>query len=163
MTGTLTRMNLSWFVKRSSKSASSRHTLKLVPLINILIAEDDAVSAAVLQKIVGLQPENKTTVATDGAAAWALLDDPGRSFDILFLDLNLPKLSGFEVWARVRESSQLKSLQVVFCTASNDRDTVNKAVSLGARHYLVKPCTEQNVTAKLQQLQQLRDPRRHSI
>jgi two-component system chemotaxis response regulator CheY len=126
-------------------------------LINILIAEDDPVSAAVLEKIVSLQPENKVTVASDGVTAWELLDDPGRSFDIVFLDLEMPKLNGFEVLERIRTSSLLKSLQIVLCTASNDRETVVKAVALGARHYLVKPCTEESVTAKLQQLRQLRN------
>ena len=126
-------------------------------MINILIAEDDPVSAAVLEKIVSLQPGNKITIASDGAAAWELLDDPGRSFDILFLDLEMPKLNGFEVLDRIRSSSLLRSLQIVLCTASNDRNTVVKAVALGARHYLVKPCTEASVTAKLLQLQQLRD------
>jgi len=121
-------------------------------LINILIAEDDPVSAAVLEKIIRLEPGTKVTVVSDGEGAMRLLDDPSRSFDILFLDLEMPQLNGFDVLERISGSQMLKSLQIVLCTASNDRNTVERAAALGIRHYLVKPGTKESVTAKLRQL-----------
>jgi len=121
-------------------------------LINILIAEDDPVSAAVLEKIIRLEPGTKVTVVSDGEGAMRLLDDPSRSFDILFLDLEMPQLNGFDVLERISGSQMLKSLQIVLCTASNDRNTVERAAALGIRHYLVKPGTKERVTAKLRQL-----------
>lgn len=121
--------------------------------MRILIADDDPVSRTVLVKILTAQPEHTVTVADDGVAAWELLDDPGRSFDVAFLDLSMPKMDGFALLRRIREAPLLKSLEVVLCTASNDRATVVKAVQLGAKHYLVKPCTEAVVLAKLRQLQ----------
>jgi two-component system chemotaxis response regulator CheY len=120
--------------------------------MNILVAEDDPVSRAVLAKILSTKPEHRITLVEDGAAAWSLLDDPSRSFDVLFLDLTMPKVDGFELLKRIQQSDLLKSLDVVLCTAANDRATVTKAVAMGARHYLVKPCTEALVLAKLQQL-----------
>lgn len=57
--------------------------------MKILIAEDDPVSRAVLAKIIGADPHHQTTAAEDGEAAWALLDDPGRCFDVAFLDQRL--------------------------------------------------------------------------
>ena len=121
--------------------------------MRILIADDDPVSRTVLVEILHRQPGVTVTIAEDGAAAWTLLDDPARSFDVLFLDLSMPKLDGFHLLRRIRDHQFLKSLEVVLCTASNDRGTVIKAASLGARHYLVKPCTEKVVVAKLRQLQ----------
>jgi CheY-like chemotaxis protein len=122
--------------------------------MRILIADDDPVSRTVLAKILSAHTEHTTTIAEDGAAAWALLDDPGRSFDVLFLDLSMPKMDGFELLKRIRDNRLLlKSLEVVLTTASNDRASVIKAAQLGARHYLVKPCTESVVMAKLRQFQ----------
>lgn len=121
--------------------------------MRILIADDDPVSRALLAKILALHPEHTTTVVEDGAAAWALLDDPGRSFDVLFLDLSMPRMDGFELLKLIRQNRLLKSLEVVLCTSSNDRATVVKAAQCGARHYLVKPCTEAVVLAKLRQFQ----------
>ena len=120
--------------------------------MKILVAEDDPVSRAVLAKILHNQPEHRVTQAEDGAAAWALLDDPGRSFDVAFVDLEMPKLDGFELLRRIHEAPLLKSLAIILCTAANDRATVIKAAQFGVRHYLVKPCTEAAVFAKLQLL-----------
>ncbi len=121
--------------------------------MRILLVEDEPVSRLALTKILQTQVEHQTTVAENGAAAWDLLDDPGRSFDLVFLDLELPKLDGFELLQRIRATPLLKSLEVVVCTASNDRATVVKAAQHGARHYIVKPCTPEVVLAKLRQLQ----------
>lgn len=120
--------------------------------MNILVAEDEPVSRAVLAKILASVPEHRVTLAEDGTVAWAFLDDPGRSFDILFLDLSMPKLDGLELLARIKHAPLLKAMEIVVCSAANDRATVTKAVELGVRHYLVKPVTEPLVLAKLQQL-----------
>lgn len=122
--------------------------------MRILIADDDPVSRTVLAKILEAHAEHTTTLAEDGAAAWALLDDPCRSFDVLFLDLSMPKMDGFQLLKRIRDNRLLlKSLEVVLCTSSNDRESVIKAGKLGARHYIVKPCTEAVVLAKLRLFQ----------
>lgn len=121
--------------------------------MRILIADDDPVSRGVLTKILAKHPEHSVTSAEDGAAAWSLLDDPARSFDVLFLDLTMPRLDGFTLLKRIQENPMLKSLEVVLCTASSDRATVVKAAQLGARHYLVKPCSEALVLGKLRQFQ----------
>ncbi len=121
--------------------------------MKILVVEDEPVSRTALTKILSMQPEHQTTVAENGAVAWDLLDDPGRSFDVVFLDLGLPKIDGFALLERIRQAPLLRSLEVVLCTASNDRATVVRAVQLGARHYIVKPCTPEIVHGKLRQLQ----------
>lgn len=120
--------------------------------MRILIAEDDPVSRIVLAKILATEPAYRVTLAEDGAAAWALLDDPGRSFDVAFVDIDMPKMDGFELLRRIHEAPLLKTLHVVMCTAANDRPTVVKAAQFGARHYLVKPCTQASVLSKLRQL-----------
>ena len=121
--------------------------------MRILLVEDEPVSRTALTQILKTEGDHQMTVAENGAAAWDLLDDPGRSFDVVFLDLGLPKMDGFALLQRIRQAPLLKSLDVVVCTASSDRSTVVKAVQHGARHYIVKPCTPEVVLAKLRQLQ----------
>jgi len=104
-----------------------------------------------MQKIITSIGGHQVTTAEDGVAAWALLDDPGRYFDLVFLDLSMPPPDGFEVLKLIRQSHALASVEVVLCTGSNDRPTIAKAIQSGARHYLVKPCTEEVIRAKLLQ------------
>ena len=46
-----------------------------------------------------------------------------------------------------------RSTEVVMCTSSNDRTTITDAIALGAKHYIVKPCTPEIVAAKLKQIE----------
>jgi DNA-binding response OmpR family regulator len=119
--------------------------------MKILIVEDEPSASTMLARIVA-NAGHHPTIAADAEAAWALLDDPCRSFDVVFLDLVLPKMSGVELWQRIRASALLQSVEVVFCTASNDRATVLKIVQNGARHYIVKPISPEKIIAKLNQL-----------
>jgi len=126
--------------------------------MKFLIVDDDPASRAVLTRILAANPEDQTTVADSGIAGWRILDDPGRSFDIAFLDLMMEEPDGFELLRRIRTSPLLRSLAVVLCTASNDRATVIKAAQLGARHYIVKPCTAEIVTPKVQLIRESHAP-----
>jgi two-component system chemotaxis response regulator CheY len=120
--------------------------------MKILIVDDDAACRGVLHKIISSQPDHQITMVDSGAAAWALLDDPLRIFDVVFLDLSMPEMDGFALLQKIRASPVLRSLEVVLCTGSNDRTTVVRAVQLGVRHYLVKPAGAAAVHAKLEQL-----------
>ncbi len=120
--------------------------------MRILLADDDPTWRALCARMLARQPAFVVTTAEDGAEAWRLLDDPARSFDVLFLDLVMPHVDGFELLRRIRENACLRSLAIVLCTASADRASVVKAAQLGARHYLVKPCTPETLFAKLASL-----------
>ena len=121
--------------------------------MKILIVEDDPVASALLVNI--LQSDGyQATVADDGEVAWALLDDPGRYFDVVLLDLSLPKLDGISLWGRIRSSPFLRSVEVIPCTASSDRATVLKVAQLGAHHYMVKPINPEKLRTALGNVQQ---------
>ena len=120
--------------------------------MKILIVDDDPVSREILRKIIVARTTHQVTVAENGTTGWALLDDPSRYFDVAFLDLTMPPPDGFELLQRIRRSPLLSAVEVVLCTGSNDRATIAKAIQLGARHYIVKPCGEAVVLAKLQQI-----------
>jgi len=81
-----------------------------------------------------------------------MLDDASRFFDVAFLDISMPGLDGLQLLKKIRESSLLRSVEVVISTASSDRATICRAIDCGARHYIVKPFTEATVNAKLDQI-----------
>ena len=60
---------------------------------------------------------------------------------IILLDLNLPRVSGFEVLERLRRDPALHRLPVVVMTGSTSDPDVNRAYDLGANSYVVKPVT----------------------
>ena len=98
----------------------------------ILLVEDEESLINVLE--LNLEIENyAVSIARDGEEA---LEKFNKSFDLVILDVMLPKLSGFDVCEKIRQSSQVP---IIFTSAkgtSTDRIT---GLKLGADDYLVKP------------------------
>jgi len=60
--------------------------------------------------------------------------------DLLLLDLKMPRLGGFEVLAWIQERPEFKGLPAVVLSSSNQERDIQRARSLGASDYFVKPC-----------------------
>lgn len=58
---------------------------------------------------------------------------------VVILDLKLPKLSGFEVLKRIRESEVTKNIPVIVLTSSDDEAQIEECYRLGANSYIKKP------------------------
>jgi len=90
---------------------------------------------------------NKVVVARDGAEALDYLfakgayanRDASEMPQIVLLDLNLPKVSGFEVLQRIRADERTKVLPVVILTSSNEDKDLIAGYNKGANSYIVKP------------------------
>lgn len=83
-------------------------------------------------------------VAKDGEVALAMLHRQGEHAalplpDIIFLDLNLPKVDGRDVLARIKEDDELKMIPVVVLTSSEAEADILKVYNLHANCYVTKP------------------------
>ena len=82
----------------------------------------------------------------DGEAAIAFLGKHGVYRDaptpgLVLLDLNLPKVSGFEVLAHLQENAVLNSIPVVIFTSSARHVDRVRSLALGARRFITKPAS----------------------
>jgi len=115
--------------------------------VRILIAEDDAVLADGLTRSLR-QSGYSVDCVKDGTAADAALTT--GQFDLLILDLGLPKLSGFEVLKRLRGRNA--NLPVLILTALDGVDDRVRGLDLGADDYLAKPFALQELEARVRAL-----------
>lgn len=108
---------------------------------SVLVVEDNAADAEFLISLVTrARPQTELTVVPDGEAAVARLVDPEAPVpDLVLLDVNLPRLSGHDVLARVRGDERCRYLPVVVLSTSDARADVTRALDLGASAYVVKP------------------------
>jgi CheY-like chemotaxis protein len=113
--------------------------------MEILLVEDSLIDArltiAALRK-GGLK--HRLTLTRDGAEATEFLFRRGRFAqaprpDLILLDVVLPKKSGLELLAEVREDDDLKKIPVVVLTAAEDGDTEEQCRNHGVEHYIPKP------------------------
>lgn len=101
---------------------------------NILIVDDDDHLRLSLSLI--LQKE-KYTVKTAANAQEALDCLRATEFDLMFLDLNMPRVSGIELLVEVHK--RVPHMPVLILTAHAALESAIQAVRLGARDYLIKP------------------------
>ena len=74
---------------------------------------------------------------TDGIEA---LDTLSReSIDLIFLDVNMPRMDGFELLGKLRAQEYTSSIPVVMLTTEGQDEDKEKALGLGATDYIVKP------------------------
>ena len=62
--------------------------------------------------------------------------------DLIFLDINMPEVNGYEVIKRLKEDERFAAIPVVFLTSNADRQSVIKGMNLGAVDFVTKPCTD---------------------
>jgi CheY-like chemotaxis protein len=70
--------------------------------------------------------------------------------DIVFLDINMPGVDGFEVMGYMRRFPHLEHIPVVYATSDDQPETLNKARKTGALLVIVKPVTVDSIEAVLQ-------------
>lgn len=113
--------------------------------IEVLLIEDSPGDVRLTQE--AFQDENKSVhlnVASDGVEAMAFLRQEGDHAkaprpDLILLDLNLPKMDGREVLARIKEDRVLKTIPTVILTTSEAETDIVKSYQLQANCYLSKP------------------------
>lgn len=97
-------------------------------------------------------------VVSDGDEAIAYLSQQGKYADsitypipsLILLDLKLPRRSGLEVLAWIRQQPKLKRLLVVVLTSSQENSDLAQAYDLGVNSYLVKPIDFQDFVGLVQ-------------
>lgn len=65
--------------------------------------------------------------------------------DLVLLDINMPKMDGFETLEKIKEDNSLAQIAVVMCTGSTYDKDKEKAESLGAKGYIVKPVRKESL------------------
>jgi two-component system, chemotaxis family, response regulator Rcp1 len=113
--------------------------------IEILLVEDNPGDVRLTQEALREgKVRNHLHVVADGIAAMAFLRREGQHAqapqpDLILLDLNLPKKSGREVLAEIKEDPELRRIPVVILTVSKAEEDVLKSYNLHANCYITKP------------------------
>ncbi|EGX58144.1 putative two-component system response regulator [Streptomyces zinciresistens K42] len=107
---------------------------------DVLLVEDDAADALLIQDALTERGTRNLTQVSDGIAALEFLRDPGNERpDLIVLDLNMPRMGGREFLAVVKEDPELRTIPVVVLTTSSAPDDVTGAYHHHANAYVTKP------------------------
>ena len=103
----------------------------------ILLVDDTPLNLEALARALQAE-QGQVFMAEDGEAAWTVLDaDP--AFDLVLLDLMMPKLDGLGLLRRMKEDGRFKRVPVVLQTADATPERIAEGIGAGAFYYLTKP------------------------
>lgn len=108
---------------------------------SILVAEDSITSRMLLKSILESTGYQVKT-AVDGLEAFTLLR--AEHFDLVVSDVEMPRLNGFDLIARIRADQKLADLPVVLVTALETPEDRERGIDVGANAYLVKSSFDQS-------------------
>ena len=111
-----------------------------------LIVDDSRVVRKVTARILG-EYGLEILEAEDGQQAYDLCVE--HIPDVVFVDWNMPNLTGIEFLEKVRTTNSTCNIKIVFCTTQNDVSYIKQALDSGADEYIMKPFDGEIVTSKL--------------
>jgi DNA-binding response OmpR family regulator len=111
--------------------------------IKILIADDESEVLSIMAKKIAAEGYQVVT-ANDGEEAWEKIKT--ESPDVILLDITMPKKDGFTVLKELRTNPPSTKWQpVIIISAHRELDSMKQGFSLDADHYIIKPCTINDV------------------
>ncbi len=86
--------------------------------------------------------------AKNGREALGFLKKEGV-VDLILLDWNMPEMDGMEFLKRVKDNPQYKNIPVTMVTTEIERHRVIQAIGNGAKNYVMKPFTQEDIIGKI--------------
>ncbi|MGB1558045.1 MAG: hybrid sensor histidine kinase/response regulator, partial [Oceanococcaceae bacterium] len=139
-----------------SESSEAVSAQKLAPLVMVI---DDSITMRRVAERVLTRAGYRVALAKDGADGVAQLQTTRP--DAVLLDIEMPRMDGFEVAGFMRHDDSLRDVPIVMITSRSGDKHRTRAADLGVNGYLVKPYQEQQLLAEVEL--QLREPQQLQV
>jgi len=103
--------------------------------VKILVVDDSAADRLMIEKMLS---EYDLLTASDGVEAMQRIDEH-EEIQLIILDLNMPRMNGFEVLAALKADDRYKRVQTIILTNHEELEDESKGLELGAVDYIRKP------------------------
>jgi len=114
--------------------------------LKLLVVEDDLPSLELMEEVfTSLQADVRPINNSETAAALGSKE----KFDGIFTDLEMPRVHGFDLTNRIRESSWNRATPIIVVSGRSDRETMQRSFSVGASYFLQKPVDRQKLSRLL--------------
>ncbi len=120
--------------------------------LKVLVADDHFLIRQFVRNTLQEAKVVNVQTAADGNEAIDLVQksrDAGQAYDIVFLDWNMPTISGLEVLSYFRAKAEYADTAFVMLTAESEQQNIMKAIKAGATSYIVKPVSPADLGKKL--------------
>jgi len=112
--------------------------------MTILVVDD---TEANIDMLLAILKEYDVIPATSGEDALSLLEE--EKVDLVLLDIIMPEIDGFEVCRQIKNSPDITDTPVIFITARDDEESIEKAYKIGGVDYITKPFRPRELMARV--------------
>lgn len=120
--------------------------------LKVLIADDHFLIRQFVRNALADSKISNVQTAADGNEAIDLVQkayEANTPYDMVFLDWNMPTISGLEVLSYFRAKPEYASTAFVMLTAESEQQNIMKAIKAGATSYIIKPVSPSDLGKKL--------------
>jgi CheY-like chemotaxis protein len=126
--------------------ASSTNPIEISKDFHVLVAEDEPVNQKVIEALLS-EIGCSFTIVDDGLAVLDILKK--QEFDLILMDVNMPKLDGIETTKRIRKQETDSHIPIIALTAHALRELKEESISIGMDDYITKPVSLERLEVKL--------------
>jgi two-component system chemotaxis sensor kinase CheA len=112
------------------------------PRQKVILIVDDSITTRTMEKSLLETAGYQTRVAVDGVDAWSLLKT--EPVDLVLSDVDMPRMNGLDLTAKIRADSKIADIPVVLVTALESREDKERGIEVGANAYVVKSNFDQS-------------------
>jgi two-component system chemotaxis response regulator CheY len=123
--------------------------------LRILLVDDFEMIRSLLKQALKQLGYTDLSEAVDGEDALAKITQAktdGQNFDIVFLDWNMPKMTGIEVVQKCKGNEELKDIPFIMITAEREQKNVVAALKAGVSDYVIKPFSPKQLGSKIERI-----------
>lgn len=116
--------------------------------MRILSVDDSAATRHFIRKaidVIGFE----FLEAGDGEEGMKIVEQENGQIDLILLDRHMPIMDGIEMLHALKTNDDFKNIPVTMVTVELERDEIQKAIDMGAKNYLVKPFSQENLIGKI--------------
>lgn len=118
-------------------------------MTRILIAEDERDIRDLIALTLQFNGFEVTT-AKDGVEAVELA--PTQSFDLIMMDVRMPRMTGYEACREIKKMAGLETIPVIFLSAKGQESEVQEGLDAGASAYVLKPFAPDDLIKKINEV-----------
>ncbi|WP_103071568.1 response regulator [Aquimarina sediminis] len=118
--------------------------------LTFLLIDDDEIERLKFARVLHKNDyPHKVIEAKNGEEALDILAQKDKQPDLIFLDLNMPKMNGLEFLSALKSNQELRYIPVIILSTSNNHKDLKEAYKIGAAGYIVKPLKYEDYTHKI--------------
>ncbi|WP_235963518.1 GGDEF domain-containing response regulator [Marinomonas colpomeniae] len=128
-----------------------------------VLVVDDTNTDRLLLKLHLTKLDYEVIEASNGQEAIDQFMAHSQDLDLILMDVQMPKMNGFEAVKAIREIQEIKKqewLPIIFLSASAEESDVEEGILVGGDDYLIKPISQKVLSAKMLAMQRIADMRR---